>query len=141
MSALRVRKGVTIPDEALSWSASRSSGPGGQNVNRVATKVTLRFDLDATDALTGTQKRRLRRIAKGRMDSSGRLVVVSQAARTQRRNLENARAILRELISQALVIPKKRKKTRPSAAVKRRRLEAKRQRSEKKRMRRRVAVE
>ena len=79
------------PRKDLSWTASRASGPGGQNVNKVATKVTLRFDLRGTEALTRTQKARLRKLAGKRIDAQGTLRISAQAERSQRQNLERAR--------------------------------------------------
>lgn len=130
---------VTIPASDLSWSASRSSGPGGQNVNKVATKVTLRFDLRGTEALSRAQKSRLRKLAGRRLDAEGGILVSAQAERSQRQNLERARDGLRHLILKALPTPKRRVATKPTRAAKRRRLEDKRQRSEKKRSRARVS--
>ncbi len=130
---------VTIPGSDLSWSASRSSGPGGQNVNKVATKVTLRFDLRGTDALSRSQKSRLRRLAGRRLDAEGGVLVTAQAERSQRQNLARARDGLRRLIVKALPTPKRRVATKPTRAAKRRRLEDKRQRSQRKRSRARVS--
>lgn len=127
---------LTLPGAELSWCAARASGPGGQNVNKVSTKVELRFDIQGSKALTSSVKLRLRGIAGGRLDSEGQLVIVSQQARTQHRNLELARAKLAELVRQALAIPKRRRPTAPSAGSIRRRLEAKRHRAERKRDRR-----
>jgi ribosome-associated protein len=79
---------VTVPARDLSWTASRASGPGGQNVNKVATKVTLRFDLRGTEALTRAQKARLRKLAGKRIDAQGALRINAQAERSQRQNLE-----------------------------------------------------
>jgi ribosome-associated protein len=125
---------VTIPGGDLSWTAVRSSGPGGQNVNKVSSKVDLRFDLAGTRALADPVKERLRALA--RLDATGHVVVQSQATRNRVRNLEEARDRLAALIRAALVEPKERKATRPSRAVKRRRLADKRHLAEKKRQRR-----
>lgn len=135
MKPLRINDRLAIAAHDLSWSAARSSGPGGQNVNKVATKVTLRFDLERTDALTQSQKRRLRKVAGRRLDADGGLLVTAQAERSQRQNLERARANLRRLILKSLVTPKRRVATKPTKAQKRRRLQDKRRQSEKKRRR------
>lgn len=132
MKSLRVNEQLCIPAKDLSWSAARSSGPGGQNVNKVASKVTLRFDLRGCEALSGTQKARLRKLAGKRMDASGGLLISAQAQRSQQQNLERARASLRRLIAAALRAPKPRRETKPTAGSKRRRLQAKRHQSEKK---------
>ncbi|MEM9728242.1 MAG: alternative ribosome rescue aminoacyl-tRNA hydrolase ArfB, partial [Myxococcota bacterium] len=129
---------VTIPAEDLSWTAERSSGPGGQHVNKVATKVLLRFDLEATRALSRAQKKRLRQFAGRRVAADGAILVRAQAERSQRRNLARARESLRQLVLRALHVPKRRVATKPSRAAKRRRVEAKRRRSETKRSRARV---
>lgn len=124
---------VTIPATDLSWTASRSSGPGGQHVNKVATKVTLRFHLPQTQALSPRQKSRLRKLAGRRLDTDGNLLVSAQAERSQRRNLERARQSLRRLVLRALVDDKPRVPTKPSRASKRRRLDDKRRRAQRKR--------
>jgi ribosome-associated protein len=130
---------LSIPARDLSWSASRASGPGGQNVNKVATKVTLRFDLRGTDSLTRAQKARLRKLAGRRLDTQGALMINAQAERSQRQNLERARDGLRKLIGKALIAPKPRIGTKPSRASKRRRLESKRRRGEQKKARGKVS--
>lgn len=135
MKPLSINDRLTIASRDLSWSAARSSGPGGQNVNKVATKVTLRFDLAGSDALTQSQKRRLRKLAGRRLDADGGVLVSAQAERSQSQNLERARANLRRLIVQSLVVPKRRVATKPTKAQKRRRLQDKRRQSEKKRRR------
>ncbi len=135
MKMLPINDRVTIPGRDLSWSAVRSSGPGGQHVNKTATKVVIRFDLDGTRALTATQKRRLRKLAGNRLDADGGLRVTAQAERSQSQNLERARASLRRLILKSLVEPKRRVATKPSKGQRRRRLDAKRRQSEKKKRR------
>ena len=124
-----------IPAADLSWKAVRSGGPGGQNVNKVASKVELRFDLPGTTALGADVKARLRRIARNRLDADGLILVTSQLTRDQARNLEDARGKLADMIVEALHKPKKRKPTKPSRGAKERRLAEKRQRKEKKQSR------
>jgi ribosome-associated protein len=136
---LVIHQRLTIPALDLSWSASRSSGPGGQNVNKVASKVTLRFDLRGTDALSRTQKTRLRKLAGKRIDSLGVLAITAQAERSQRQNLEQARDRLRKLIARALVPPKRRVATKPTRSSQRRRLQDKRRRSDQKKVRGKVS--
>ena len=132
---------LTIPAKDLSWRAVRASGPGGQNVNKLATKVTLRFDLVGTESLTNSQKARLRRLAGRRIDSEGALSISAQVDRSQHQNLERARSGLRRLILRALQPVKPRVTTRPSRASKRKRVRDKRYQGEKKRGRARVRVE
>jgi ribosome-associated protein len=133
---LTVTSSLVIPGEELVWTAVRSGGPGGQNVNKVATKVELRFHVEASAALSPAVKARLLARAAARLDAEGRIVIVADETRSQSRNLELARDRLAELVRAALVVPKRRKKTRPSRASKERRLEHKRQVGEKKRGRR-----
>ena len=132
---LAVKPGVTIPERELVWSAVRSSGPGGQNVNKVASKVELRFDFEATSALTASVKTRLRALATNRLDGEGRILIVSQVTRAQPQNLADARERLADLIRKALVVPKRRRATKPSRAAKRARVQDKRVNSLKKQSR------
>jgi ribosome-associated protein len=138
MDDLSVSPSVTIPARELHWSASRSGGPGGQNVNKVSSKVDLRFDLETSEALTDAQKSRLRAAARNRLDEDGAIQIVVQDTRDQQKNLELARERLAELIRKSMVVPKARKKTRPSLGAKRRRLNDKKRVGDKKRDRRPV---
>ena len=132
---LKISATVVIPAAELSWTAVRAGGPGGQNVNKVATKVDLRFDLPESVALSAAAKRRLEKLAAGRLDARGAVVVTADETRSQRQNLELAREKLAQLIAAALVVPKRRRATKPSKASKQRRVEGKRRTSEKKRAR------
>ncbi len=134
---LPINSRVTIPAEALSWTASHASGPGGQNVNKVATKVELVMVL-AASGLRPVVIARLRALAGRRLDRSGRLRINSTRTRSQQRNLADARERLAALIAAALVEPVARKATRPTAGSRRRRLAAKKKRGEVKRLRGKV---
>jgi ribosome-associated protein len=123
-----VHEGVRVPGSAITIRAARSSGPGGQNVNKVATKIELRVDLAAIAGLTDPARRRLRALAAHRLDGEGRLVVTSQLTRNQSRNLEDARGKVRALIAAALIAPRARRATRPTRASRERRLAGKKRR-------------
>ena len=125
-SPLYIDPRVTLPGGDLSWTAVRSGGPGGQNVNKVASKVELRFDLPGTRALGVEVKARLRTIGAGKLDAEGRVLLTSQRTRDQVKNLADAREKLAELIRRALFVPKPRRPTKPSRGSKERRLEGKR---------------
>jgi ribosome-associated protein len=130
---------VRIPGHALSMRAVRASGPGGQNVNRVATKVILEVDLDGIEGLAADQRARLLSLARRRLDARGRLVVTSQAGRTQARNLEEARDKVRGLLHAALKRPRRRRPTVPTRAAAERRIAEKKRHGEIKRLRTRGA--
>ncbi len=130
---------LTVPGADLEWAAARAGGPGGQNVNKVATKVELWFDVGGTNVLTQGAKQRLRAIAgASRLDREGRVHISASSSRSQGQNLEDARKRLAEMIAQAIVVPKRRRPTKPTKASKRRRVDDKRRNASKKASRGRV---
>jgi|HubBroStandDraft_2_1064218.scaffolds.fasta_scaffold884683_2 ribosome-associated protein len=133
---LVVNDRVTIPGSELSWTSVRASGSGGQNVNKVSSKVELRLDLAATTTLDATTIARLRVLAGSRVDGRGVLTIESQLTRDRPRNLEDAREKLAELIRRALELQKPRRPTRPSRGAQRGRLDDKKRHGQKKRERR-----
>lgn len=135
MDAIVVTDAVRVPAAALTMRAVRASGPGGQNVNKVASKVDLRVDLDAIEGLTDPARHRLRALAGRRLDAEGRLQITSQATRDQTRNLEDAREKVRALVTTALREPKRRRASRPTKAARERRIESKKHRGTTKRLR------
>jgi ribosome-associated protein len=132
-----MRRRKIDPNE-VSYEAFRASGPGGQNVNKVATAVRLRFDVNGSRSLPEAVKARLLRLAGSRAGRDGVLRIEARRYRTQESNRRDANARLQNLIDAAWRPPKARKATRPSEAAKRRRLEAKRRRGQAKDRRRRV---
>lgn len=127
---------IRIPESELEEQFVRSSGPGGQNVAKVATAVELRFDVRRSPSLPEPVRRRLEALAGQRLTKDGVLVIRAERHRTQERNRADARARLDELVARAAVAPKRRIKTRPTGASKERRLETKTRRGAIKRGRR-----
>lgn len=122
---LEVTPDITIPDSDLSMAFVRASGPGGQNVNKVASAVQMRFDLESSSALNERVKARLRRLAGHRLTDNGAILIIARNHRTQERNRQEALDRLAELIRQALVEPKVRKATKPTRTSKEKRLSGK----------------
>jgi len=129
---------ISLPERDLTWSFVRASGPGGQNVNKVATAAQLRFDLAGTAALDPAVKQRLRSLAGRRVTEDGALIIVARNQRTQEGNRREALERLAELLRRALVVPKVRKATRPTRAARQRRMDTKTQRRATKQLRGRV---
>ena len=124
-----VEPGVLVPAEALTFHAVRASGPGGQNVNKVASKVELRVDLTLIQGLDAGARARLRVACATSLDAEGHLLVTSQRTRDQRMNLEDAREKIRVLVARALIRPRLRRATRPSRSSVQRRLDDKKRRA------------
>lgn len=127
-----------VLDQELIFSTSRSSGPGGQNVNKVNTKVELRFNVDQSALLTDREKHKINQMLKNRINIAGELMVVSQSERSQMRNKELAIERFYQLIAMALKPVKRRKKTRPTLSSIEKRLNLKKIKSEKKNLRGRI---
>jgi ribosome-associated protein len=132
---------VVIGDEDLEWKFMRSSGPGGQNVNKVSSAVQLRFLLGRNTALPPAARQRLRRIAGQKFLDDGSILIAARSERSQEQNRREALERLADMIRRALIEPKIRKKTRPTRASKERRIEAKKKRGSTKRQRRGSAWE
>jgi len=126
---------ISIPDDELEWKFIRSSGPGGQNVNKVASAVQLRFMLPANASLPAPVRSRLRRLAGQKLIDDGSILISARAERSQEQNRRAALGRLEELIRAAMIEPKIRKKTRPTRASKERRIESKKRRASTKRQR------
>ena len=138
---IRVTDTISISEDEIEESFVRSSGPGGQNVNKLSTAVQLRFDVRGSPSLPNDVAIRLMRLAGRRMTKDGVLVLIAQNARTQERNRAEARERLIELIKEASVKPVPRRATKPTKASKTKRLEGKKLRSNVKDMRGKVRMD
>jgi ribosome-associated protein len=136
--SLSVRPGLEIPDADIEVAFIRSAGPGGQNVNKVATAVQLRFALDRNTTLRPDVKTRLRALAGQRVTDAGEILILARETRSQEQNRRDAEERLLDLIRRALVVPKKRHATKPTRASKERRLDAKSRSQKNKRLRAKV---
>jgi ribosome-associated protein len=116
-------------------SASRSGGPGGQNVNKVSTKIEIRFSVQASEALNEAEKQLLSHKAKNRINLEGELIITSATERSQWRNREKAEKKFLDIIEKALTVPRRRKQTKPTAASRQKRIETKKQTAQKKELR------
>ena len=136
-NAIIINENLTIPADQIEISAVRSSGPGGQNVNKVATCIELRFNPERCPQLSAPVINRLLALAGNRVDSENTIIITSQKYREQIRNLDDACDKLKKMILKALTPPKPRRPTRPTRASVERRIGKKKQTSEKKSQRRR----
>ena len=137
--ALVISAQIAIADEELQWKFVRSSGPGGQNVNKVSSAVQLRFLLGQNHSLSPAVRQRLRRLAGQRFIDDGSILIAARSERSQEQNRRAALERLEALIRQALIEPKIRRKTKPTLASKERRIESKKKRGRSKRHRQGVS--
>jgi ribosome-associated protein len=126
---IRVNAQISIDEREIEESFVRASGPGGQNVNKLATAVQLRFDVRGSLSLSAETRARLERLAGTRLTRDGVLVIIAQRHRTQARNRADARERLIDLIRRAAAVPIKRRATRPTKASRERRIEGKKRRA------------
>jgi ribosome-associated protein len=138
MADLQLRRGVSVPEAELEVRAVRSSGPGGQSVNTTDSKVELRWDLEATTALTDAQRERVRERLASRLTDDGVLILRGSEHKSQHRNRAAVYSRFQALVGEALEPPKQRRSTRPTRASKERRLRGKKHRGELKQLRKRL---
>jgi ribosome-associated protein len=126
---------VTIPSSELQYTASRSSGPGGQHVNKTDSRIQVRWNVPSTSALSDFLKQRVMKALATRLTDDGDLLLASDSNRSQRRNRDDVTQRLAALVREALVPPKPRRKTKPTRASRQKRLDEKKKRSDVKRQR------
>lgn len=134
-SVLRITDDLWVPRAELTYRATRSGGPGGQHVNTSSTRVELAWDVEGTPSLTDEQRARVRTKLSNRINTEGMLLLTEGGSRSQHRNKEAVTERFQELLREALHVPKRRKKTRPTRASRERHRKAKKRRSEIKRLR------
>jgi ribosome-associated protein len=138
---MQITPAVVIPEAELVWSFARSGGPGGQNVNKVASKAVLHWRLWANTSLPRDVKERLTARQRRRINNEGQLLVTSERFRDQLKNIEDCRAKVRAMVLEVLHPPRPRKATRPSRGARERRLEAKKRQGQRKALRRKPVGE
>jgi len=136
---LEISARLRIPAREFSFSFARSSGPGGQNVNKVNSKAILHWNLDSSPSVPGDVRDRFRESFGNRMDQEGNVVIASDKFRDQQRNMDDCKEKLAQMLREVAVPPKKRKATKPTRGAKERRIKSKKETSERKTMRKKVS--